>query len=180
VLVGIREVLVAKRKNLIDVVSEKLILIPEGLYKARFIDHDCGVMFARQAKLMALFEITEGDYQGVMLSRYYNIKPSRGSVTKQKWKVGRSSDLLRELCDCTLKSYRRLDQLPLTDWRESCQVVQVKVKTVKTSANQQAIPEPIQYSVIERVSRIPKKSSYALVDNVNFINAALRSYANRE
>lgn len=175
-----RMVAVGKRKNLIDSVSEQLILIPEGLYKARFVDHDCGVMFARQAKLMALFEIVEGEHHGVLLSRYYNVKASRGGVTKQKWRVGRSSDLLRELCDCTSKSYRRLDQLPMTDWRESCDVVQIKVKTVRKSANQQAIPEGIQYSVIEKVSRIQNKSSYSLADDTNFINSALRSYANRE
>ena len=175
-----RMVAVGKRKNLIDSVSEQLILIPEGLYKARFIDHDCGVMFARQAKLMAVFEIIDGAYEGVRLAPYYNVKNSRGSLSKQRWKVGKSSNLIREFCDCTMIRYKRLDQLPLTDWRERCDYVQIKVKTVVQTSKQEKLTEFAQYSVIEAVARWPAPKNYSLVDNDKFISAALRSYANRE
>jgi len=170
----------AKKKRLIDVVSEQMTLIPEGVYKARFIDHDCAIMFGSQPKLMAVFEIIDGEHEGVRLARYYNVKNSRGSLSKQRWKVGKSSNLIREFCDCTRIRYKRLDQLPLTDWRERCDFVQAKVKTVVMTSTQEVLSEFAQYSVIEKVSRWPMPRNYSLMDNDQFITAALRSYANRE
>ena len=170
----------AKKKRLIDVMSDQMTLIPEGVYKARFIDHDCAIMFGSQPKLMAVFEIIDGEYEGVRLARYYNVKNSRGSLSKQRWKVGKSSSLIRELCDCTRVRYKRLDQLPLTEWRERCDYVQVKIKTVVQTSRQEELTEFAQYSVIEKVARWPVPRSYSLIDNDEFISAALRSYANNE
>lgn len=168
----------ANKGSLIDKISNELILIPEGDYKARFIDHECGVFFGRQPKLMAVFEIQEGNYQGVMLARYYNVKFSRGGLTKQRWKVGRSSDLLREFSDSTMLSYKRLDQLPMTDWRERCDYVKATVKTVKTSSYQRQIAETAQYSVIQQINRW--SDNYPLRDNEVFIKTALRAHAQLE
>jgi len=170
----------AKKKRLIDVMSDQMVIIPEGIYKARFVDHDCAVMFGSQPKLMAVFEITDGPYKGIRLARYYNVKNSRGSLSKQRWKVGKSSNLIREFCDCTRVRYKRLDQLPLTDWRERCDYVQIKVKTVVQTSKQEVLTEFAQYSVIERVARWPVARDYSLMDNDKFISAALRSYANLE
>jgi len=168
----------AKKGNLIDKIASELILIPEGDYKARFIDHECGVFFGRQPKLMAVFEIQEGDHQGVMLARYYNVKFSRGGLTKQRWKVGRSSDLLREFSDSTMLSYKRLDQLPMTDWRERCDYVKASVKTVKTTSHQKELSEAAQYSVIHQVNRW--SDYFPLRDNEVFIQTALRTHAQIE
>ena len=170
----------AKKKRLIDVVSEQMTLIPDGIYKVRFVDHDCAIMFGRQPKLMAVFEIIDGEYVGTKLARYYNVKKSRGRVSKQNWKVGKSSSLIREFSDCTATRYKRLDQLPMTDWRERCDFVQAKVKTVVMTSTQEVLSEFAQYSVIEKVSRWPMPRNYSLMDNDQFITAALRSYANRE
>jgi len=136
-------------------------LIPPGDYQLRFDFWETSVLFGKAAKIRMHFTVIEmGAYfDTAKLSLFYNAsrltgKPGRGG----KFKVGWKSDFLRDYCALFATSARfdkivqRLDRIPMSMFKEHIFVG--RVRTVKMGANQQPIPEPLQYSVIDKLLRI--------------------------
>ena len=130
---------------------DEIILIPEGDYSLKFIGWRTWMYFGRQPKVVLDFAVVDmGPYFEVPLQRYYNAQRLIGRKGKNGgFKVGRSSDFLREFALVSNRPVRRLDRIPMTEYENS--IIIGRVSTVKKSRNQKEIPELVQYSVISEI-----------------------------
>ena len=138
--------------ELVDRAASDVLLMPEGQYQVVLQDWEVLMYLGKAPKICAEFKIVEyGEYFERLIYRWWNIKPTRSKLSKNGWKVGKSSNLYREYCAITLESPKRLDRIPLS--RLDAHVALADVKTVKEARDQTIIPEAARYSVISGLSR---------------------------
>jgi hypothetical protein len=127
-------------------------LVREGIYTVKFMHWWTGILFGRRPKLAIVFRICDqGDYFGIELRRWYNVKPKGKLGRNGEFKAGWSSDLVREYANL-VGMPRRNDRIALT--RYTGLLINAEVKTVRETREQQALPEALQYSVIKRLVSI--------------------------
>ena len=132
-------------------------LIPEGTYHLKIKTWQTRLMFARCEKLHITFEIIDGEYAGVNIPYYCNVKQFLGKPRfKGRFVVGKKSKLAREffLIMQLLKidtTQMRLDRIPLT----KLNAITAKVRTVKVVDKKQ-LPLAVRYSVIEEITGVCK------------------------
>jgi len=131
--------------------DQKPPLIKPGEYSLGFDHHETARLF-NQPKLILLFTVlSEGDYRGTKLKRFYNVrsligKPGRnGKYRPSGW----SSDLIREYAELFGDVPDRLDRFSLKPYNNV--IITGEVKTVSQDSRKRGIPECVQYSVIERL-----------------------------
>ena len=129
-------------------------LVEPGQYELRFDHHETLVLFGRASKLVLWFTvISMGPYfDAVKLPRFYNVKriigrPQRGG----RFKVGFGSDFLREYARL-FPAPQRLDRIPMSEF--SRHVVIGRARTVTRGSDQSAIPDVLQYSVLDELTGI--------------------------
>ncbi len=131
--------------------DQKPPLIKPGEYPLGFDYHQTAWLF-NQPKLILLFTVlSEGDYHGVKLKRFYNVRSLIGKPGREgKYKPsGWSSDLIREYANLFGSVPDRLDRFSLKPFNNV--VITGEVKTVRLDSKKREIPECVQYSVIERL-----------------------------
>ena len=133
--------------------GDKPPLVPEGNYELVFQYHKTGYVLGRAPKLMCYFKIANlGEYNGVMLMRYYNVKSLNSKARKGgSFRVSWKKDFVRE--------YVNLFGLPKRLNRINTEILKTaiiigKVRTVKEDYKGRPIPELLQYSVIEELTGI--------------------------
>ena len=134
--------------------GERPALIPPGTYELRFDHHETLILFGRASKLVLWFTIISmGPYFDVVkVPRFYNVKRIIGRPQKHgRFKCGFKSDFLREYARL-FPAPVRLDRIPMSEFRRH--VVLGRVRTVTRGSDQGAIPESLQYSVIEELTGI--------------------------
>lgn len=127
--------------------GERPALVPEGVYEFGFLHHRTAYLFGRAPKLFCYFRLlTMGEYNGLILCRYYNVKTLNSKPRKGgSFRVGWRSDFMREFV--TLFGMpQRLDRVSTETFKT--QIVRGRVATVSTDNKGRKIPEPLRYSVI--------------------------------
>ncbi|WP_405229566.1 hypothetical protein [Lentisalinibacter sediminis] len=129
--------------------GEELPLLPEGFYNVKFVGYRTAKYggFGDSGKVRFEFEIVEfGPYFGTRLYRWYNANLTGRPKKNGSFKVGRNSDLYRELTRVLNRRLGRRDRLPVSLLRRL--VISAKVVTVKNDGRQREIPPVAQYSKI--------------------------------
>ncbi len=128
-------------------------LIPEGTYEAVYLNHDTAISFGRAQKVYVWFRITSnGPANGTKLYKAYNVKQINGKPRRNGgFTVGRHHSLLTDLARVVGLKLRP-DRLSLSSLQPH--LIEVTVRTVRTSHRQEPLPEFLQYSVIDRLERI--------------------------
>lgn len=125
-------------------------LVQAGTYRLSYVEHRTVLAFGRQPKVEVLFCVMEDGAMGERLRRFYRVnrlisKPKRYGT----FKAGFHGDLLREFVTLFDERPERLDRIPMSRFRD--RIITGKVGTVTRSAQQQPLPDLLQYSVIERL-----------------------------
>lgn len=131
-----------------SVAGDLLPHIPAGEYLVALDHYKTQLMFGRQPKLIMGFKIADGQYMSIVVPRFYNVRRLKSKAgPRGKFEVGRQSDYLYDYA--RLHGLPgRLDRLPMKPWRES--LLKVKVASVTTGRGGRELPEPLQYSKIEK------------------------------
>ena len=128
-------------------VDSELVLLPPGKYHLRFIDWFTVLYMRKQPKVELRFVVVEhGEHCGKRLSRWCNVKELIGKPRRRgRFKVGRSSDLLRDYARLVGGRFR-LDRMALSTLEPLTLVGQVE--TVERDRQQRDIPASVRYSTI--------------------------------
>ncbi len=128
-------------------------LVTPGVYELKYTHCETGIYFNKSPKVKLVFRIiTPGEFFGVIVERFYNVKKLKGKPGKNgKFVVAARGDFAREFF--TIYPRReRLDRLPLTYLKTK--IILGRVVTVKKDSKQRDIPDPIQYSVVTELLRV--------------------------
>lgn len=143
----------AKQIDEVFIEGDRPARVNPGIYELAFDHHKTAYLFGRAPKIYCLFRIvTQGEYFGTMIARYYNAKSLNSKPRKGgAFRVGWHSDFVRE--------YATLFGLPARIERMSTEtfktkIIRGRVKTVSTDAKHRKIPEPLQYSVIDELIEV--------------------------
>jgi len=132
--------------------DQKPPLIKPGKYSLGF-DHHVTARLFNQPKLILWFTVlSDGEYYGIKLQRYYNVRSLIGKLGKDgKYRPsGWSSDLIREYAHLFGSiPDDRLDRFSLKPYKNV--IITGEVKTVTQDSKKRGIPVCVQYSVIERL-----------------------------
>lgn len=134
--------------------GEQPALIPPGVYELRFDHHETAVMFGRAPKLVLWFTVVSfGPYfDTVKLPRFYNVRRLIGRPSRSgRFKTGFKSNFLREYCRL-FRAPTRLDRIAMSEF--SRHIILGRARTVTQGSDQAAIPEGLQYSVLEELTGI--------------------------
>lgn len=125
-------------------------LVTPGQYLAAFDVWHTVLMFGgRSAKVVIQFALLDPPI-GTKLEMFCNVKRLIGKPRKRgRFVVGGSSKLARDFVRITGRK-KRLDRFALSDWQG--RAFRVIVRTVTRDAEQHAIPDALQYSVISTVN----------------------------
>jgi len=127
-----------------------LVRIPSGTYHLKCHEWITGICFKQPKLILHLRVVDMGEWFGAPLERFYNIHPLTSMAgNRARFKVNRSSSLLRELATVTEKPLVRLDRLPVSEFTKHLLVGEVV--DVTTGYQQQEIPEAARYSVVRRI-----------------------------
>jgi len=139
--------------KLVDRASSFSLQIPEGQYRVVFQDWEVLMYLGKAPKICAEFKIVEyGEFFEKNIYRWWNVQPTSSKLSKNCWKVGKSSNLYRDYCGVTLEAPKRLDRIPLS--RLEKHIALADVKTVVEARDQTMIPEAARYSVICGLNRV--------------------------
>lgn len=128
-------------------------LIPEGRYEVDILTWATGIIYGKALKLDVTFVITDGNYAGVKIHYYCNVKRIIGKPKeKGKFIAGKKSKLARQFYRAMEIGKKptgslRLDRLPLTELRN----LTVLIRSVKAESDKTPIPLGLHYSVIDKL-----------------------------
>ena len=131
-------------------------LVRPGYHDLTLDSFQTAMMFQGKApKLIMHFRIVSfGDDFEKIVPRYYNVsriidKPQKGG----RFKASKKGDFLREYLTLFGSNVRRLDRLPMTQFKDV--IIQGEIETVKRSRNRD-IPELLQYSKVAKLIKVKK------------------------
>ena len=138
----------------IDIPDDLPPLVRPGLYQMAFVDFKTAMMFMGKApKVIMTFRIvTMGEFFGIELNRYYNVKRIYGKPQRHgRFKPSSQGDFLREYMTLFNGKVSRLDRIPMSFFENV--LIEGKVETVTRSRGKD-IPKQLQYSVINELRRV--------------------------
>jgi hypothetical protein len=124
-------------------------LVPEGIYRLRFLGWSTHILFQRAHKVALHFAVMDmGDHFGVRVLRWYNATVKAPIGQSGRFKVGWSSDLLREYARiCGMPT--RADRIALSRYEPL--LLLGKIETVDSTSQQEKLPLELQYSVVRKL-----------------------------
>jgi len=125
------------------VAQEDDVCIEVGSYKVVYAGHK-SYSWRNGMKLRVLFRIIEGEHEGVVLARHYNIDRAKPSISAKK-----RSDLVREIQQVTERKIARTSRISIGVLAQH--IIAVDVRTVNKAANGDQLHKINQYSVIGSV-----------------------------
>jgi hypothetical protein len=132
-------------------VDDQLVLVPEGLYIARYRYYETRRSTGRfNPKVVMYFEIIEpGEGYGVKLPKFYNVRRIDGSPrVRGGFTPARRGDLYRDYLRL-IREPARDDRVRLSEYANNDWII--RVNTVEIDGSERAIPEGARYSVISRL-----------------------------
>ena len=134
--------------------GDELPLVKQGIYKIVFVSYETAKLFnGKSLKLILWFRIvSEGEYFGIILPRYYNVKRIIGQPMKNgNFSITRNSNFVREYVDLFGLPHR-LDRIPMTAFKNV--IFKAATRTVTSGFNQKKIHKSLQYSVISELLEV--------------------------
>ena len=129
--------------------------IPAGEYIVEFDHYYTTTMFRESTpKVVMVFYIADGDYEGVRIERFYTVARLYGESERNgRFKPkGQTCRLMMEFCSCFPDQViERLDRLPMSRWLTGRFLV--LLRGVTKNHEKEIIPRQLKYSVIERIIR---------------------------
>lgn len=124
--------------------------IPPDEYDACVVDQATGLYFFGRPRCVVWWSIITPGHMGVIVPSYYRVPALAGKPRPRGryYRVGMRSNLVRDLA-VMLNERPPLDHYPLN--RVTNHIYRVAVRTVIQDREQHSIPEPIRYSVVDRV-----------------------------
>lgn len=124
-------------------------LLPPGEYQAYYTQHETAIVF-HSAKVFVHFRVHGGDYDRVKLYRAYRVHSLKGKPRKGgSIRLRHSHELFRQFVRLTPSGRERPDRISLGRLR-GC-LLRISVRTVKKDSRQRALPEALQYSVVDEI-----------------------------
>ena len=131
--------------------DDKLILIPDGMYQARFLGHETRRSSGRFGpKVYMYFEITAPEeFAGEVLVKYYNVKRISGSARRGGgFTPASKGDLCRDFARL-IDEPGRLDRIPLSRFRDKEWII--KVVSVLQDSKGRLLTSSLRYSKVEDI-----------------------------
>lgn len=129
----------------------ELPLIPCGKYEAVMKTWFTGTLF-KQPKVVLIYTITDREYLGVDIPKYYNVKRLKSKAGKKgKFIAKPRGDFLKDFYKLLPNMPRiRPDQIPITKLQQ--QPIEVTVGKVTKDYKQQEYAKQLQYSLVREVN----------------------------
>jgi hypothetical protein len=122
-------------------------LVPDGRYHFKLKSHRTEYMFGSPRLILLMAILDYGDFHGVTLPRFYNVKQLIGKPGKKgRFKPTNGGDFLIDYYNLITVRDRRLDRLsmkPLYD-----KIVYAETATVKINNRKTKLPEPMWHSKV--------------------------------
>jgi hypothetical protein len=131
--------------------DDKLVLIPDGLYQARFLGHETRRSSGRFGpKVYMYFEITAPEeFAGEVLVKYYNVKRISGSARRGGgFTPSSKGDLCRDFARL-IDEPGRLDRIPLSRFRDKEWII--KVVSVLQDSKGRLLTSAVRYSKVDDI-----------------------------
>ena len=127
--------------------KDRPVLISPGTYEAVMIDWKVNHSgYFKKHSLLMHFRIVElGEFYGVVLPAWLNVKPSKGKTTV---KAGWHSNFLRMYQETFNIKLGRNDRIPMSRFRDV--LLKVEVETVGKDTNGKPLAKINQYSRVKR------------------------------
>jgi len=138
-------------KGIVGIEGEFPPWVPEGVYEFYLSHWETKLLFGKEPKAYLWFYVASGEYQGLLLPRYYNAtklisKPGEGG----RFSVGPRSHFRKEYLACF-----GLGEIDLSRYTDC--LVLGEVQTVHQDWLQQPKPEGLRESKIARILSLAKR-----------------------
>jgi hypothetical protein len=128
-------------------------LVPDGRYHFKLVSHRTEHMFNSPRLILLMSILDLGDYCGVSLSRYYNVKRLIGKPGKRgRFMPSRGGDFLIDYYNLIPGSAPRLDRLPMNPLYDK--IVYAETATVKTNNRKTNLPEQMWHSKVSKLIQL--------------------------
>jgi len=126
-------------------------LIPSGKYEAVFKTWFTGTLF-KQAKVVLIFTITSGEYFGVDIPKYYNVKRLKNKAGKRgKFIAKPRGNLLKDFYKILpVHPKVRFNEVPITKLGK--QPIEITVGEVTKDYLQNKYADQMKYSLVREVN----------------------------
>jgi len=145
------ELIIPKNRDDDCVINDKPPLITQEVYKFGFLYYETATLFYQPKVILWFAILSEGEYQGVKLKRFYNVQSLIGKSGKngKYHPSGWGSDLVREYAQLFDYLPDRLERLSLCRFKDK--IITGEVKTVTKNSRNHGLHRLCQYSVIDRL-----------------------------
>ena len=131
--------------------GDRPVLLPPGDYELSYVHHETKSIFRRHKLFVRFKVVTFGEHFEKEVCRYYGVRRLIGKAGKHgRFEVGWKSDFLREYARM-FGAPARLDRIAMTPFAKAIFVG--RVRTVEQGHDQQEIPSPLRYSVVDKLLR---------------------------
>lgn len=127
-----------------------IVQVPDGEYELAYISHSTGTFFGTP-KLLIHFAIATGEYAGLPVVRYYNVKRLKGNHGKGgKFVPAATGHLIREMYNVGIDPARR-DRCPISKLKRIRVIGEVR--KVVSDSQREPIATDAHYSKVARLVR---------------------------
>ncbi len=132
------------------VIEEDHPCVPDRIYTMTYLFHET-VLFKGNRKVVVHFSIVDDDdWGGFEVCRYYNVRQHVGKPRHYGgFKVGKNSDLVREMRGLFADGSDRLDRISLR--RLGGHQIRAKTRTVREGWKRKELPGSTWYSVVDEL-----------------------------
>ena len=132
--------------------AERPTLVPPGDYKLRFSHYETKVIF-KKPKLFVWFTIaTFGEHFGKRVSAVLRTAQADGQIGKESTLRCRLEKRFPARVHEAVRLAARLDRIAMTHF-EQAEIIG-RIRTVRQGSQQRAIPDALQYSVVDELLRL--------------------------
>ncbi len=136
-----------------EVEGEAFTVVPDGTYDLKFIEWETRSYWNAPKVEFRFRIVTPGDYFDLPLSRFYNIRRSKGKFGRNGGFVApKSGDLVRELSK-VFPIYRP-DRIPMSHLENH--IIVGKTRTVRKDFRQKKLAAPVRYSILSELLKVRK------------------------
>ncbi len=138
-------------ENKNNILDGDLPLLPNGKYEAVFTTWFTGTLF-KQPKVVLIYTITSGEFFGVEIPKYYNVKRLKSKAgNRGKFIAKPRGDLLKDFYKLLPTHPKvRFDQVPITKLGK--QPIEITVGTVTKDYLQNKYADQMKYSLVREVN----------------------------
>lgn len=145
-----------KNDGVFEFADDDYNLVPEGRYNVRFSEYRTMHMLQGIPKIELRFEICDEklEYNGLVISKWYNCKECKNPRKNGDFKVGKRSNFSLDFIRLFHYEFKRGDRIPMSYFKNH--YYSVDIGTVKTNFRQKKYPGQLQYSKVKEIIKAIK------------------------